>query len=77
MINKPDRLTDAMCIMREKKIEPKRLMFVSARNGKKPELFLIEGIKQGKPGLYCEPTLEIYGPDGAYTETLNKIYGRI
>ncbi|MBO5037628.1 MAG: methyltransferase [Clostridia bacterium] len=77
MINKPDRLTDAMCIMREKKIEPKRLMFVSARNGKKPELFLIEGIKQGKPGLYCEPTLEIYGSDGAYTETLNKIYGRI
>ncbi|MBE6895856.1 MAG: SAM-dependent methyltransferase [Ruminococcaceae bacterium] len=76
MINKPDRLTDAICAMREKKIEPKRLMLVSPRCGKKPELFLIEGIKQGKAGLFCEPTLEIYGPDGKYTETLNKIYGK-
>ncbi len=76
MINKPERLTDAVCIMREKKIEPKRLMLVSTKRGKKPELFLIEGIKRGNPGLFCEPVLEIYNEDGTYTETLNMIYGR-
>jgi tRNA1(Val) A37 N6-methylase TrmN6 len=76
MVNKPDRLTDAICLMREKKLEPKRLVFVSPRCGKKPELFLIEGIKNGKPGLFCEPVLEIYGKDGKYTDTLEKIYGR-
>ena len=76
MINKPERLTDAFCIMRENKIEPKRLAFVSASKGKKPELFLTEGIKGGKSGLFCEPLIEIYGPDGKYTETLEEIYGR-
>lgn len=77
MINKPERLTDAMCEMREKKIEPKRLRFVCTRSQKKPELFLIEGIKQGRPGLVCEPTLEIYDKNGEYTEEINRIYGRI
>lgn len=75
-VNKPDRLTDAICIMRENGIEPKRLAFVFPRRGKKPELFLLEGIKNGKTGLLCEPAIEIYGPDGKYTETFNGIYGR-
>ncbi len=77
MINKPERLADAMCEMREKKIEPKRLRFVCTRSQKKPELFLIEGIKQGRPGLVCEPTLDIYDKNGEYTEEINRIYGRI
>ncbi|MBQ6053314.1 MAG: methyltransferase [Clostridia bacterium] len=76
-VNKPDRLTDAICLMRENRIEPKRLAFVVPRSGKKPELFLLEGIKNGKAGLLCEPAIEIYGPDGEYTETINVIYGRI
>ena len=76
MINKPERMTDALCVMREYRLEPKRLTLVTARNGMKPELFLTEGIKEGKPGLFCEPVLEIYGPDGEYTEALRQIYGR-
>ena len=76
MINKPERLTDAICIMRSSRIEPKRLLLTAAKQGKKPELFLIEGIKGGKPGLFCEPLMEIYSPDGKYTEKLEEIYGR-
>lgn len=76
MVNKPERLTDALYIMRNNKIEPKRLAFIAAQQGKKPELFLIEGIKGGKPGLHCEPLIEIYGSDGKYTEKLKEIYGR-
>ena len=76
MINKPERLTDAICIMRNNNIEPKRLALVVPKQGRKPELFLIEGIKNGKPGLFCEPVIVLYNEDGTCTETNNSIYRR-
>ena len=76
MINKPERLTDAICIMRNNNIEPKRLALVVPKQGRKPELFLIEGIKNGKPSLFCEPVIVLYNEDGTCTETNNTIYRR-
>ena len=51
MVHRADRLTDVMCLMRENKIEPKRLQFVSGGQGKEPYLFMLEGVKGGKPGI--------------------------
>lgn len=50
MVHRADRLTDALVLMREFNVEPKRLQFINAKD-KEPYSFLIEGVKGGKPSL--------------------------
>ncbi len=50
MVHRADRLVDIICTMREKKIEPKRLQFVSGGK-KEPYLVLVEGVKGGKKSI--------------------------
>ena len=50
MVHRADRLVDALSLMRENGIEPKRLQMVSG-GIKQPYLFLVEGVKGGKSGL--------------------------
>ena len=56
---RPERLCDVMCAMRGRKLEPKRLRFVSQRPGKAPWLVLCEGRSGGRPGLTVMPELYI------------------
>ncbi len=72
---RPERLTEAMMGMRQAKIEPKRLRFVSQRDGKAPWLFLLEGKKGRNPGLIVENELHIENPDGSPSEEMLKIIG--
>lgn len=72
---RPERLTEAMMGMRAAKIEPKRLRFVSQRDGKAPWLFLLEGKKGRNPGLIVEKELHIENPDGTPSEEMKKIIG--
>lgn len=72
---RPERLTEAMAGMREAKMEPKRLRFVSQRDGKAPWLFLLEGKKGRNPGLIVEKELHIENPDGSISEEMQKIIG--
>lgn len=72
---RPERLTEAMAGMRKAKIEPKRLRFVSQRDGKAPWLFLLEGKKGRNPGLTVEKELHIENPDGTPSEEMLKIIG--
>ena len=72
---RPERLTEAMMGMRAAKIEPKRLRFVSQRDGKAPWLFLLEGKKGRNPGLIVERELHIENPDGSPSDEMKKIIG--
>lgn len=72
---RPERLTDAMCAMRENRLEPKRLRFVAQRPGKAPWLFLLEGKKGRKPGLIVENTLYIENDDGSSSADMLRIIG--
>lgn len=72
---RPERLAQAMCEMRNAKIEPKRLRFVSQRDGKAPWLFLLEGKKGRNPGLIVEKELHIENPDSTPSEEMNIIMG--
>ena len=76
MVYKPERLTDAMCCMREHGLEPKRLRFVCHFPDSTPNLVLIEGRRGGKPGLKAEKNLVLHNPDGSETEEVLRIYHR-
>ncbi|MBE7023342.1 MAG: tRNA1(Val) (adenine(37)-N6)-methyltransferase [Ruminococcaceae bacterium] len=76
MIHRPERLADIICLMRQYRIEPKRLRFVHPSPAKTANMILVEGAKYGKPKLFLEPPLYVYNNDGNYSDEINEIYGR-
>lgn len=76
LVHKPERLTDALCAMRQSSIEPKRLRFVCKCIGSVPSLLLLEGRRGGKPGLTLEAPLVLQNDDGTPTAEVNAIYFR-
>lgn len=76
MVHRPDRLVDIFSIMRDKKIEPKKIKFVYPNKNKKTNLVLIKGVKNGKPYLEYENNLYVYDEDGNYTDDILKIYNK-
>ena len=76
LCQRPERLCDIICSMRQHGIEPKRLRFVQQRTTKEPKLFLIEGRRGGRPnGLRTEPVLLIENPAGDLSDEMIAIYG--
>ena len=69
------RLLELCDAMRSKKIEPKRIRLVCSRADKAPNLCLVEGKLDARPGLHMESTLVIYDEQGQYTPELRRIYG--
>ena len=72
---RPERLTDAITLFRQYKLEPKRLRFVVDKDGEKPFLFLLEGKKGSKPFLQVEKNLVIKKENGKFTEEMLEVYG--
>ncbi len=77
MVHRPNRLVDIFSIMRNNKIEPKKIKFVYPNKNKKTNLVLIKGVKYGNPFLEFEKNLYIYNNDGSYTEDILKIYNKV
>ncbi len=74
VVHKPHRLVDIFYLMRQYKIEPKRLRLVYPRPGRKCNMVLVEGLLGGGVELEVLEPLFIYGADGQYTEELLSIY---
>lgn len=76
LCQRPERLSDIICAMRNSGIEPKRLRLVQQRTTKAPKLFLIEGKRGGKPGgLNVLETLMIEDENGKISPEMIEIYG--
>ena len=73
LCNRPERLADVICAMRNNNIEPKRIRFVSKNPESAPWLFLIEGKKGSKPFMQIETQLYIRNETG-FSEELERIY---
>ena len=73
--NRPERLADVICAMRENNIEPKLLRFVSKTPEDPSWLFLIEGRLGGKPFMKVMPPLFVKDGDG-FSQELLSIYGQ-
>ena len=77
MVHRPDRLVDIFSIMREEKIEPKKIKFVYPNKNKKTNLVLIKRIKNGNSFLEFDNNLYVYDDKGNYTNDILKIYNKI
>ncbi len=57
MLHRADRVAEVCCALKKGNIEVKRMQFVAGRDGAKPYLVMIEGVKGGKPACEVLPTL--------------------
>ena len=76
LVQKPERLAEVICALRDAGMEPKRLRFVQNRGTDAPSLFLIESSRGGKPGLSIEAPLILQTDGGAPSPELDAIYFR-
>jgi len=76
LVHKPTRLCDILCLMREHKIEPKRIRFIHKQVGCEPSLVLVDGAFMGGRELRIMPPLYLFDEKGEETLELKRIYGR-
>ncbi|RFU62630.1 tRNA1(Val) (adenine(37)-N6)-methyltransferase [Peribacillus glennii] len=75
-VHRPGRLMDILSLMRQYRLEPKRLQFVYPKAGKEANTILIEGIKDGSPDLKVLPPLVVYNDNHEYNPNIRRIlYG--
>lgn len=77
MVHRPERLVDILSLMREYKIEPKRIRMVHPNVKKAPNIVLIEGQRDGGKFFKWEDPLYVHNEDGSYTKEINDIYNSI
>ena len=75
MVHRPFRLVDIMALMREYRLEPKRMKLVYPYIDKDPNMVLIEGLRGGRPRMTVEKPLIVYKEPGVYTDEIYEIYG--
>ena len=69
-----ERIPELLSKMSAKKIEPKRLRCIHPRQGNDANLVLIEGRRNGRPGLTITPPLFLYEGE-AYSEEVRMLAG--
>ena len=74
IVHRTDRFMDIISSMRKNNIEPKRVRFVYPKVGCESNLVLVEGVKNGKPGLKVLNPLIVHNIDGTYSDEVMKMF---
>lgn len=74
LVHRPERLIDIILEMKKNNIEPKRIQLVYPKKDKQANILLIEGIKNGNPGLKILEPIYSHNEDGTYTKQIQKYF---
>ena len=77
MVHRPFRLVEIFEVLREFRLEPKRMQLVYPYIDREPNMVLIEARKGGNPRLTVERPLIVYEKPGVYTRSVLEIYHMI
>ncbi|MBT9793616.1 methyltransferase [Clostridium sp. MCC334] len=75
MVHRPHRLAEIITVMRQYKLEPKRMKFVHPFADKDANMVLTEAVRGGGAWLKLEPPVIVYKEPGVYTDEIYEIYG--
>ena len=75
MVHRPHRLAEIITVMRQYKLEPKRMKFVHPFADKDANMVLIEAVRGGGAWLKVEAPVIVYKEPGVYTDEIYEIYG--
>lgn len=70
MVHRPHRLAEIITVMRQYKLEPKRMKFVHPFADKDANMVLIEAVRGGGAWLKLEPPVIVYKEPGVYTDEI-------
>lgn len=76
MVHRTDRLMEIIEKMKNNNIEPKRVQFIYPKMNSESNLVLVDGRKNGKPGLKVLAPLYVHNEDGSYTDEVLKLFGK-
>ena len=74
IVHRPERFVEVVEEMKKNNIEPKRVQFVYPKKNMEANIMLIEGSKNGKPGLKILPPIYSHENNGEYTEEVKKYF---
>ncbi len=75
MVHRPHRLAEIISVLREHKLEPKRMKLVHPFVDKDANMVLIEAVRGGRSMMKVEAPVIVYQEPGVYTEEIYTIYG--
>lgn len=73
MVHRTERFVEIIECMKEYNLEPKRVQFIYPKNNRNSDLFLIEGVKNGRVGMKLLPPLIVHNADNTYTKEVLEI----
>ena len=74
LVHRPERLIEIIEEMKKNNIEPKKIQFVYPKPGEEANILLIEGTKNGKPGLKILSPIYTHEANGEYTDQVKKYF---
>ena len=74
IVHRPERFVEIIDIMRKNGIEPKKVQFIYPKTNMKSNIMLIEGSKNGKPGLQILPPIYTHKSNGEYTDKIKEYF---
>ena len=74
IVHRPERFIEIVEEMKKNNIEPKRVQFVYPKKNMEANILLIEGRKNGKPGLKILPPIYSHEKNGEYTKEVKKYF---
>lgn len=74
IVHRPERLIEIIEEMKKNNIEPKKIQYVYPKINMPANIMLIEGSKNGKPGLKILPPLYTHKENGEYTEIIKQYF---
>ena len=72
IVHRTERLVDIVDAMKRNNIEPKKIQFIYPKSNKPSNILLIEGTKNGNPGIKVLEPLYVYDEFNNYTKQLLK-----
>jgi tRNA1Val (adenine37-N6)-methyltransferase len=77
LIYHPFRLAELITVMKQSRLEPKKMQFVHSRQGEEAKMVLIEAVKNSGTWLTILPPFYIYKNQSGneYSEMMKKVYG--
>lgn len=74
IVHRPERLIEIIEEMRKNSIEPKRIQFIYPKRNQEANIMLVEGKKNGKPGLKLLSPIFAHEENGEYTDQVKKFF---
>ena len=75
IVHRTDRLIEIIDLMKKNNLEPKRIQFIYPKKNSDSNIVLIDGRKNGKPGLKILKPLIVHNEDGSYTKEVLNLFG--